>query len=110
MIILKFVFSNYLLFLKILVHNFIISYVLIISIARETGLLVLGKREQPYFDGVIESFIDNKMEYELYNPDELKRKFSNLTMANDEWGCYDPAGGVLLADKCLKSVWVCVIF
>ena len=72
--------------------------------------MVLGKREQPYFDGVIESFIDNKMEYELYNPDELKRKFSNLTMANDEWGCYDPAGGVLLADKCLKSVLVCVIF
>ena len=65
--------------------------------------MVLGKREQPYFDGVIESFIDNKMEYELYNPDELKRKFSNLTMANDEWGCFDPAGGVLLADKCLKS-------
>ena len=95
-------------FLQILIHNFI-SIPKYIFVARETGLLVLGKREQPYFDGVIESFIDNKMEYELYNPDELKRKFSNLTMANDEWGCYDPAGGVLLADKCLKSVWVCVI-
>ena len=47
------------------------------------------------------------MKYELYNPDELKRKFTNLTMASDEWGCYDPAGGVLLADKCLRSVWVC---
>ena len=97
-----------LLLLQILIHNFI-SIPKYIFVARETGLLVLGKREQPYFDGVIESFIDNKMEYELYNPDELKRKFSNLTMANDEWGCYDPAGGVLLADKCLKSVWVCVI-
>ena len=71
--------------------------------------MVFGKRDQPYFDGVIESFIDNKMEYELYNPDELKIKFTNLTMASDEWGCYDPAGGVLLADKCLRSVWVCVL-
>ena len=106
MIILKFVFQ--ITFFKNSNPSFY-NLLCITSIARETGLLVLGKREQPYFDGVIESFIDNKMEYELYNPDELKRKFSNLTMANDEWGCFDPAGGVLLADKCLKSVWVCVI-
>ena len=46
------------------------------------------------------------MEYELYNPKEMAKRYSNLTMGPDIWGCYDPSGGVLMADKCLKSVWV----
>ena len=46
------------------------------------------------------------MEYELYNPEEMAKRYSNLTMGADIWGCYDPSGGVLMADKCLKSVWV----
>ena len=69
-------------------------------------MLVFGERDQPYFKGVVESFNKNNMEYELYNPEEMAKRYSNLTMGADIWGCYDPSGGVLMADKCLKSVWV----
>ena len=73
---------------------------------RETGLLVFGKRDQSYFKEVIESFNVNKIEFKLYNPEEIRKKYANLTMGPDVWGCYDPAAGVLMADKCLKTVWV----
>ena len=26
-------------------------------------------------------------------------------MGSDIWGCYDPAAGVLMADKALKTIW-----
>ena len=26
-------------------------------------------------------------------------------MGSDTWGCYDPAAGVLMADKALKTIW-----
>ena len=75
-------------------------------IFRETGLMVFGKRNQPYFDGVVKSLEINKMDFKLYNPDELGNSYQNLTMGPNVWGCYDPSGGVLMADKCLKAVWV----
>ena len=68
--------------------------------------MVFGKRNQPYFDGVVKSLEINKMDFKLYNPDELGNSYQNLTMGPNVWGCYDPSGGVLMADKCLKAVWV----
>ena len=68
--------------------------------------MVFGKRNQPYFDGVVKSLEINKMDFKLYNPVELANSYQNLTMGPNVWGCYDPSGGVLMADKCLKAVWV----
>ena len=35
----------------------------------------------------------------LNDPTGMSRTFPNLTMGSDIWGCYDPAAGVLMADK-----------
>ena len=32
-------------------------------------------------------------------PTGMSRTFPNLTMESNIWGCYDPAAGVLMADK-----------
>ncbi len=73
---------------------------------RETGLLVLGERNEPYFKDVVSSFQANPgAKYSLYSPEELTKKYPNLTMGPKTWGCFDPVAGVLMADKCLKHVW-----
>ena len=72
--------------------------------------MVFGKRNQPYFDGVVKSLEINKIDFKLYNPDELAKSYQNLTMGQNVWGCHDPSGGVLMADKCLKAVWVLPFF
>ena len=35
----------------------------------------------------------------LNDPTGMSRTFPNLTMESNIWGCYDPAAGVLMADK-----------
>ena len=74
---------------------------------RETGLLVLGARDDPHFDGVVKSFEENPdAKYQLHDPIQLSEHYPNLTMGSETWGCYDPVAGVLMADKALKTVWV----
>ena len=78
---------------------------------RETGLLVLGARDDPHFDGVVKSFEENPdAKYQLHDPIQLSEHYPNLTMGSETWGCYDPVAGVLMADKALKTVWVSYIF
>ena len=76
------------------------------SFFRETGLLVLGKKEDPLFEGVLDSFKQNSdAAYTLHDPKGLNRTYPNLTMGPEVWGCYDPVAGVLMADKALKTLW-----
>lgn len=68
--------------------------------------MTLGERNEPYFDAVVKSFeqnTDNK--YELFNPKEMTKKFPMLNMGPKVWGCFDPAAGILMADKALKLLW-----
>ena len=74
---------------------------------RPTGLLTLGKRYEGYFAKIIESFQANpNSKYELYNPKEMTSKFPMIDMGPNIWGCYDPAAGIIHADKALKLIWV----
>ena len=67
---------------------------------------MLGKRDEPCFSDIVESFKANpSAKYSLYSPTEMEKKYPNLTMGPEVWGCYDPVAGVLLADKCLEHVW-----
>ena len=37
--------------------------------------------------------------FAVHDPTGMSRTFPNLTMESNIWGCYDPAAGVLMADK-----------
>ena len=78
------------------------------SFFRTTGLLVLGKRQETFFNNVVESFENNadKAKYTLHDPKSMSDNYPNLSMGPDIWGCYDPVGGFLMADKALKATWV----
>ena len=45
-------------------------------------------------------------EYSLYNGKDFQKKFPYLNMKGSVTSCYDPTGGVMLADKCLNAVRV----
>ena len=73
---------------------------------RQTGLLTLGEIDESYFSKVLQSFRQNPdVEYELYSPDQMSKKFPNLTMGPTIWGMYDPIAGLIMADKALKTLW-----
>ena len=73
---------------------------------RQTGLLTLGEIDESYFSKVLQSFRQNPdVEYELYSPDQMSKKFPNLTMGSTIWGMYDPIAGLIMADKALKTLW-----
>ena len=75
--------------------------------SRPTGLLTLGERYEGYFGKVVDSFEENTgSKYELYNPKEMAVRFPMIDMGPKIWGCYDPSAGILMADKCLKLLWV----
>jgi len=77
-----------------------------VHLMKETGLLVTGKRDDPYFADTVKSFeVNPGSSYAVHDPKGMSRTFPNLTMESNIWGCYDPAAGVLMADKALKTVW-----
>ena len=43
--------------------------------------------------------------YTLHDPASMANSYPNLSMGSEVWGLLDPMGGVLMADKCLKTVW-----
>ena len=45
-------------------------------------------------------------DYELFNTEEMKKKYPYLKLGNEAYACYDPAGGILMADKALKALKV----
>ena len=64
-----------------------------------------GKRNDPYLSDTIKSFEENPgSSYAVHDPTGMSRTFPNLTMGPDVWGCYDPAAGVLMADKAGMNV------
>ena len=48
--------------------------------------------------------------FEVYNPEELGQKYTNLTMGPNIWGLLDPSAGILFSDKALGAVWVSTKF
>ena len=71
----------------------------------------MGERYEGYFGKVVDSFEENTgSKYELYNPKEMAIRFPMIDMGPKIWGCYDPSAGILMADKCLKLLWVRIKF
>ena len=74
---------------------------------RQTGLLTLGEIDESYFSKVLQSFRQNPdVDYELYSPDQMSKKFPNLTMGPTIWGMYDPIAGTVFENHTQKSHFI----
>ena len=56
---------------------------------------------------VIKSFDETPgSNYTVYKGQDFQQKFPYLTLEDSVEGCFDPTGGVLMADKALRAVQV----
>ncbi|EHB13329.1 Peroxisomal sarcosine oxidase [Heterocephalus glaber] len=70
---------------------------------RKTELLLLGK-ENPELKTMQATLSRQGIEYQYLSSEELKQRFPNLRLTNEEVGLLDKTGGVLYADKALRAL------
>ena len=78
-----------------------------IMIFRQTGLLCFSdeKNNELLMEAIINAFKANPgSDYELYYGEDFQAKFPYLKMGEDGYGCVDPSGGILMADKALRAI------
>jgi hypothetical protein len=75
---------------------------------RETGLLCFSEeKENKFMKKVIKSFDETPgSSYEIYKGHDFHQKFPYLKLQDSVESCFDPTGGVLMADKALRAVQV----
>uniref|UniRef100_A0A287AV37 FAD dependent oxidoreductase domain-containing protein n=1 Tax=Sus scrofa TaxID=9823 RepID=A0A287AV37_PIG len=70
--------------------------------SRQTGLLLLGMKENPELKTIQATLSRHGVEHQYLPSEELKQRFPNIQLARGEVGLLDKSGGVLYADKALR--------
>ena len=81
-------------------------------IVRKTGLVQFGDRDEPELRDIERALLDSNItNFKFYTTtDDMQKNFSGYLKKLDELSViYDPDAGILLADKCLKAVWVNIL-
>jgi len=83
-----------------------IEQLLGIKLIKQTGLLCFSDEKNNIFmEQTIGAFkASTNADYELFNNEEMKQKYPYLKLGNEAYACYDPTGGILMADKALKAL------
>ena len=75
---------------------------------RETGLLCFSDElNNPFMKSTIEAFKSShsaESEYKLFYGQQFQQAFPSLKLGSEGFGCYDPSGGILMADKALRAI------
>ncbi|XP_003417053.1 peroxisomal sarcosine oxidase [Loxodonta africana] len=71
---------------------------------RQTGLLLLGRKEDPEFQTIQTTLSRQAVEHQRLPSEEVKQRFPNIRLTRGEEGLLDKSGGVLYADKALKAL------
>jgi len=77
-----------------------------VKLIKETGLLCFSDDpENKFLNQIIKSFEKNPgAKNEVYSGEELSKNYPYIRLGSKGVGCYDPSGGVLMADKALKCL------
>ena len=78
---------------------------------RKTGLVQFGDRDEPELRDIERALLDSNItNFKFFTTtDDMQKNFSGYLKKLDELSAiYDPDAGILLADKCLKAVWVTI--
>ncbi|XP_001510684.2 peroxisomal sarcosine oxidase isoform X1 [Ornithorhynchus anatinus] len=74
------------------------------QLCRQTGLLLLGRAENPEFQAMRDSLAQHGVAHQALPPEELRRHFPGIRVPGGEEGLLEQSGGVLFADKALKAL------
>ncbi|XP_043855837.1 peroxisomal sarcosine oxidase isoform X3 [Dromiciops gliroides] len=72
--------------------------------SRQTGLLVLGKKEEAEIRTIQDNLSKQGAEHKYFDAEELRRCFPNIRFPREQVGIWEPHAGVLFADKALKAL------
>merc|ERR1740128_109375 len=77
-----------------------------VKLIKETGLLCFSDDKNQFIDDIAKSLqsISGGDESRKLNSANLRKDYPSIRLADTATGCFDPSGGVILADKALKSV------
>jgi len=77
-----------------------------VKLIQETGLLCFSDdKNNGFINRIVDSFKKNKeARSEDLNASELRKRYPYINFGNESRACYDPTGGVIMADKALKCV------
>ncbi|XDC79217.1 hypothetical protein R6Z07F_010390 [Ovis aries] len=75
-----------------------------IQLYRQTGLLLLGMKENPELKTIQATLSRQGVEHQCLSSEELKQRFPNIRLARGEVGLLEVSGGVLYADKALRAL------
>ena len=90
------------------VNQKVFALIVILTPPRETGLICMSDDPNDKFmaDTINAFKATPGAEYELYYGKDFQEKFPYLNFGIAGYGCYDPSGGILMADKALRSIQV----
>jgi sarcosine oxidase len=69
-----------------------------------TGILWLGRENDPYCEATLETFQRFQIRYERLDRAELARRFPQLEPSSFTWGILEPSSGVLMARQAVQAV------
>jgi len=77
-----------------------------VKLIKETGLICMSDDPNDKFmaDTINAFKATPNADYELYYGKDFQDKFPYLNFGSDGYGCYDPSGGILMADKALRAI------
>src|SRR5689334_15258946 len=70
----------------------------------KTGILLLARERDPYCEATLATFERLGITHEKLDPDELARRYPQLTLHATTWGILEPDSGVLLARRAVQAV------
>lgn len=73
---------------------------------RKTGLLVIAPSGNEEFESICKNMEQKKIPWERFSKDQLMAKYPEFILNPEDVVCCDNNGGVLYADKALRSVQV----
>lgn len=80
------------------------------TLHRRTGGLIIGRPGQPGYHGVdqpfrrtVEAAVRHGVEHEVLAPEDVAERFPQVRLAEDEEAYYEPDGGVLYAEECVRA-------
>lgn len=69
-----------------------------------TGILWLGRENDPYCEATLETFQRCQIRYERLDRAELARRYPQLELSSVTWGILEPDSGVLMARQAVQAV------
>ncbi|XP_003797180.1 peroxisomal sarcosine oxidase [Otolemur garnettii] len=71
---------------------------------RKTGLLLVGPKENPELKTIQATLSRQRIEHQCLSSEELKQHFPNIRLPQGEVGLLEKSGGVLYADRALRTL------